>query len=65
MNIARRCQLNRVNIPRSSPSAHRSPLTRYPLGSRGARKQGGDLYLAPVEFRAGEIIGVSLSAADR
>jgi hypothetical protein len=33
MNIARRCQLNRVNIPRSSPSALRSPLTRHPLGS--------------------------------
>ncbi len=49
----------RVQRTRSSPSAHRSPLTRYPLGSRGAREQGGDFSLAPVEFRTGEMILVS------
>ena len=41
----------RVQRTRSSASPPRSPLTRYPLGSRGAREQGGDLGLVPVEFR--------------
>ena len=46
----------RVQRTRSSPSAPHSPLTRYPLGSRGAREQGDDMGLVPVEFRTGEMI---------
>jgi hypothetical protein len=49
----------RVQRTRSSPSALRSPLTRHPLGSRGAREQGGDVSLLSVEFRTGEMILVS------
>ena len=46
----------RVQRTRSSPSALRSPLTRCPLGGRGAREQGDDMGLVPVEFRTGEMI---------
>jgi hypothetical protein len=49
----------RVQRTRSSPSALRSPLTRHPLGSRGARGWGGDFGRFPVEFRTGEMILVS------
>ena len=40
----------RVQRTRSSPSAHRSPLTRYPLGSRGTREHGGVVGLVLLEF---------------
>ena len=49
----------RVQRTRSSPSAHRSPLTRYPLGSRGARGQHGRSSLIPEVVGTGEMIRVS------
>ena len=55
----------RVQRTRSSASPPHSPLTRHPLGSRGAREQGGGFSLAPVEFRNGEMVRVSRSAASR
>ena len=49
----------RVQRTRSSPSALRSPLTRYPLGSRGTREQHSEIGLVPLEFGTGEMISES------
>ncbi len=49
----------RVQRTRSSPSAHRSPLTRYPLGRRRARQQAARSTLAPLGIRPGEMISES------
>ena len=46
----------RVQRTRSSASPPHSPLTRYPLGSRGPRQQRGAVNLVPVEFPRGEMI---------
>ena len=46
----------RVQRTRSSPSAHRSPLTRHPLGRRKPRLQGGEISLVPIGHGTGEMI---------
>ena len=46
----------RVQRTRSSPSAPHSPLTRYPLGRRKPRRQGGAMDLVPVGHGTGEMI---------